>query len=152
MDKTALAAHFAKHQYVRLDQYIYLPSPATMDDMTRLTCCGTSNAQKIKELYAAIETLQAYQLLLYDRVQEIVTAPWHQEVHLKRERNYVTGKVTYRLSLLKVYEVEGIGSETIEETTFPGKERHKAIAAFQAAQKKRPGIKTEMAISKFAWE
>lgn len=148
MDKTALAASFANHQDMRLDQYIYLPSPATMDNMMRLSYYGGIIAQQIKDLHAAIETLQAYQQLLYDRAQKIVSAPWHKELRLDRRKNFCTGKVTYYLLMLKVYDTEGICPETIEETTFTGQERHKAIAAYKAALKNHPGIIAEMSISK----
>lgn len=152
MDKAALAARFVNHQDMRLDQYIYLPSPATMDNMAQLTYYGQSIAQQVKVLHAAIETLEAYQQLLYDRAQEIVSAQWHLELRLEREKDYANKKVTYRLRLLKTYEVEGIHPELREETTFPGQERHKAIAAFKAEQKKHPGIIAEMSINKSRWE
>lgn len=152
MDKAALAARFASHQDMRLDQYIYLPSPATMDDMTRLAYYDNSITQQIKTLHAAIETLQAYRQLLYDRAQEIVSAPWHKELRLERKRDGYTGKVTYYLLLLKVYDAKGISPETIEKTTFPGQERHKAIATYNATLKNHPGIIAEMSISKSRWE
>lgn len=102
MDKTALIERYKHRSEIYLDHRVSLIDPATMDDMTRLTFWGDSIRQKIKELQAAIETLQAYDQLLYDRAQEIVSAPWH----LEREKNYANKKVTYRLRLLKTYEVE----------------------------------------------
>lgn len=152
MDKSALVERYKHRSEIYLDHRIPLIDPATMDDMTRLTYWGGSIRQKITELQAAIETLQSYQLLLYDRAQEIAVAPWHPELHLTREKNYATGKITYRLSLLQVYDIDGIAPKTIEQTTYPGPERHKAIAAFRAAQKQRPGIIAQMDIAKSRWE
>lgn len=152
MDKTALLERYKHRSEIYLDYRVSLIDPATMDDMTRLTFWGGSIRQKIEELQAAIETLQAYDQLLYDRAQEIVTAPWHQGLHLTRRKNYATGKITYHLQLLKTYDVDGIAPEIIEETTFSGPDRHKAIAAFKATQKTHPGITAEMAIEKSPWE
>lgn len=152
MDKAALVERYKHRSEIYLDHRVSLIDPVTIDDMTRLTFWGSSIRQKIKELQAAIETLQAYDQLLHDRAQEILTAPWHPELHLTREKNYATGKIIYRLSLLKVYDIDGISPEIIEQTNYPGTERHKAIAAFRAAQKQRPGITARMAIEKSRWE
>lgn len=152
MNKIALSDRLSQRPELSLDQYISLISPAQMNDIARLTYWDGIVAQKIKSLETTIETLQAYQQMLYDRAQEIVRAPWHQELHLTRRKNCATGKITYHLQLLKTYDVAGIAPEIMEETTFPGPERHKAITAFKAAQKTHPGITAEMAIEKSPWE
>lgn len=152
MDKAALVERYKHRSEIYLDHRVSLINPGIMGDMTSLTFWGSSIRQEITELQAAIETLQAYDQLIYDRVQEIISAPWRPELHLTREKNYATGKIIYRLSLLKVYEIDGISPEIMEQTNYPGPERHKAIAAFRAAQKQRPGITARMAIEKSRWE
>ena len=95
--------------------------------------------------------MEAYQSLIYDRVQELTVAPYHMELHLTRHKRY-DNKVHYYLEVKKVYDAPGIKPETIERTTYPGTDRHKALQDFAAYQKSHPGIIANKDIAKGKWE
>jgi hypothetical protein len=100
-----------------------------------------------------IETTEAYQSLIYDRVQALMQAQYHMEIHLRRERRYYNdNKVFYYLEAVKVYDTPGIEPETIERTTYPGTERRQALKDFAAYQKSHPGIIAVKDIEKGKWE
>lgn len=152
MDKATLSQHFRNYRReLNETRRFYLPDPRTLCTMDRLSYHGNSAARYIKELEAMIETMQSYQALIFDRVQELATAPYHMEIHLTRERRY-DNKVKYHLLVKKVYDVPGIEPETTERTTYPGTERRKAIADFEAYQKSHPGIIAVKNIEKSRWE
>lgn len=152
MDKATLAHHFRNYRReFNETRHFYLPDPRTLNTLDRLTYHGSSAARYAAELKAMIETMEAYQSLIYDRVQELTTAPYHTELHLTRHRRY-DNKVHYCLEVKKVYETPGIDPDTIERTTYPGTERHKAIADFAAYQKTHPGIIAVKDIAKGRWE
>lgn len=58
--------------------------------------------------------------------------------------------IQYTLTEYRQY-LDGTRTE-ISHTTYSGKERHKSIAAFNAAVKAHPGITAEMDIAKGRWE
>lgn len=153
MNKDALSQHFRSRHGRELNETrrLYLPDPRTLNTLDRLTYHGGCAARYITELQAMIETMESYQSLIYDRVQELSTAPYHTEIHLIRERRY-DNKVKYHLLMKKVYDTPGIDPETIERTTYPGTERRKALADFAAYQKSHPGIIAVKDIEKGKWE
>lgn len=153
MDKSELIRRFQQRRGdLDIDFHIYLTSPATIHDMGRLEYYGKYVQDEIKDLQATIETLQAYNQMLYDRAQELTAAPWHHEIHLTREKRYYENKVYYYLQLLKVYDTPGINPETLESHKYPGTERRQAIKDFEAYQKSHPGIVAKKDIEKSKWE
>ena len=70
-------------------------------------------------------------------------------ITLKRTTTSCNG-IQYTLTEYRQY-LDGTRAE-IRHTTYSGKERHKAIAAFNAAVKAHPGITAEMDIAKGRWE
>lgn len=151
MTKDELMRHFASRGEYSATHHIYLAHPDTLNDMHWINFQGAQAARYIKEAQAVIETMQAYQQLLYERVQLLETAPYHLEVILKREKRY-DGKVWYWLTVRKVREVDGVEPETLEQTKYPGTERSKALKDFAAYQKSRPGIIAVKDIEKGKWE
>lgn len=153
MTKDELKARFLDHRgEYNTTRHIYLTDPRSIHDMERLTYNGKSADRYIAEAKSLIETMEAYKMLLHERAQQIVTAPYHMEIHLTREKRWRDSKVVYRLELLKVYDSGEIKPETIEITAFPGTERHKAIKAFNDYQKTHAGIIAVKDIAKGCWE
>ena len=154
MDKATLAQHFKGYRReFNETRHFYLPDPRSLNTLKECTHQGASAARYAAELKALIETMESYQQLIYERVRELTTAPYHHELTLTRERRtYRDNKVFYYLDVKKVYEVPSISPETVERTTYPGTERHKALADFAAYQKSHPGIIAEMDIAKGKWE
>ena len=152
MDKAKLQAHFKSYRReFNETRHFYLPDPGSLNTLKDCTYQGGQAAQYAAELKAMIETMEAYQSLIYDRVQELTTAPYHMELHLTRHKRY-DNKVHYYLEAKKVYDAPGIKPETIERTTYPGTERHKALQDFAAYQKSHPGIIANKDIAKGKWE
>ena len=152
MDKAKLAQHFKSYRReFNETRHFYLPDPRSLNALKDCTYQGGSAARYAAELRAMIETMEAYQQLIFDRVQELTTAPYHMELNLTRRKRY-DNKVYYYLEVKKVFDVDGINPETIERTTYPGTERHKAIADFAAYQKSHPGIIAAKDIAKGKWE
>lgn len=106
----------------------------------------------IEEAETMINQLKNYRLSLYERAREILAAPWHMELLLRRQRNYAENKISYYLETIKVYDTDGIPPEIIDQKTFGGKERHKAIAEYRSYIKSHPGIICKMQIEKGKWE
>ncbi len=152
MDKIELKNYFKSWRPEFSEtKYFHLQDPQKLHSMKNLTYYGNSAARYIKELEAMIETMESYQALVFDRVQEVSTAPYHLEIYLTRDRRY-DNKVKYYLTLKKVYDVPGIEPETVENTVYPGTERNKALKDFAAYQKSHPGIIAIKNIEKGRWE
>jgi hypothetical protein len=130
----------------------YLVNPSTIDTTERAAYYGGIASRMIEDCNAMIETMQRYQKKLYDRVQEIETAPYHHRVQLIREKRWRESKVVYHLIVEKVYDVPGIKPAEIQRTNYPGTERRQAIAAFEAYKKTHPGIEAIKDIEKGKWE
>lgn len=155
MDKATLAQRFkdSYHRELSETRYIHLTNPDKLHTMRELTYHGSQAARYAAEFRAMIETMEAYQSLVYDRVQALTVAQYHMEIHLRRERRYYNdNKVFYYLEAVKVYDTPGIEPETIERTTYPGTERRQALKDFAAYQKSHPGIIAVKDIEKGKWE
>lgn len=154
MDKSTLAQHFKSYRReFNETRHFYLPDPRSLNTLKNCTYHGSCAARYAEELRHMIETMAAYESLIYDRVQELTTAQYHTEIHLRREKRYYNdGKVFYYLEAVKVYDDPGIKPETIERTTYPGTERRQAIKDFEAYQKSHPGIIAVKDIEKSKWE
>ena len=152
MDKQSLQAHFRNNrQELNVTRHIYLPDPNTLNTMDRLTYQGAQAARYAEEFREMIQTMESYQSLIYDRVQALTTAPYHTEIHLRREKWYQS-KVKYYLDVKKVYDTLEIEPETIKRNVYPGTGRSQAIKDFEAYQKSHPGIIAVKDIEKCKWE
>lgn len=130
----------------------YLVSPSSIHTTKRAAYWGGVASRMIADCNAMIQTMQRYQKMLYDRVQEIETAPYHHRVTLQRERRFRESKVFYHLIVEKVYDVPGIDPCEIVRENYPGTERREALKAFEAYKKSHPGIESVLDIEKGRWE
>ena len=155
MDKEKLLEHFRSGYRNEFSEtrYFHLTNPAKINTIKDLTYHGGSAARYAAELRQLIETMEAYQQIIYDRAQVLASAQYHTEIHLRREKRYYNdNKVFYYLEAVKVYDTPGIEPETIERTVYHGTDRRKAIADFEAYKKSHPGIIAVKDIAKGKWE
>lgn len=132
---------------------VWLISPEAIDDVQNAAHYDGHAAGYIKRLEAEIDFLKVYRLAMAERYQKLATTPTTPVIELKRDRRF-DGKVFYRLTLYSRRCTDGKlvkQSDDINQT-FEGKERHKAIAAFNAYLKSHPGIEAIKAIEKSKWE
>ena len=103
----------------------------------------------IAEAKRLIEDMESYRVALFMRYQELTAMQYRPQLRIRRYKQY-KGNVTYFVEVMKIYED---GREQVEQQqTFPGNERWKALKAFEAAKKQRPGIEAVMDIEKGRWE
>lgn len=132
---------------IRVNEYIILPEK--LDTTKRIALYDESAARAIADMESYIAMLKDYRADLAKRYAELSAMPYTMRLELKRDK-YYKGPVYYRLNLLKVYQ-DG-HTEPESSTTYPGTERHKAIAEFERMKKQRPGIKSVKEIAKGKWE
>lgn len=128
----------------------YLLHPDDLDTTTRVKDYDKSAERIIQELEEKIRQLQVYRIALAERYNYIATAPTVPVVRLTRQKTY-EGRVFYYLTTYERNLLDGKEVKT-STTTFPGKERHKAIAAYNDYVKAHPGITAEIDIEKRSWE
>lgn len=128
----------------------YLLRPDQLDTTARVKDYDRTAERTIQELEEKIRQLKVYRIALAERYNYLATAPTAPVVRLIRRKTY-EGRVyydlmTYNRNLLDGQEVKA------SSTTFLGKERHKAIAAYNDYVQAHPGIEAEMDIEKRGWE
>ena len=128
----------------------YLLRPDQLDTTARVKDYDQTAESTIQELEKKIRQLKAYRIALAERYNYLSTAPTVPVVRLIRQKTY-QGKVFYYLEIYSRNLLDGKEVKT-SSTTFPGKERHKAITAYNAYVKAHPGITAEMDIEKRGWE
>lgn len=124
--------------------WIYGRRPADIYKLDVLQDEDKRSADKIAELESLIDCLKQHRQAIAARYQELSTAPTVPVITLKRTNTY--NGIQYTLAEYRQY-LDGTRTE-ISHTSYSGKERHKAIADFNAAVKARPGITAEMDIAK----
>lgn len=129
----------------------YLIRPDKLNTEREVKCYDESAACTIRECEHAIAQMQAYRQALAERYNYIATAPAVSVVRLARDRNRYDNKVYYFLRTFR--RILDDGTETVEsEAKYPGTERRKALADFDAYVKAHPGIVAEKDIEKSRWE
>ena len=128
----------------------YLLHPDDLDTTARVKDYDQTAERTIQELEEKIRQLKVYRIALAERYNYLATAPTVPVVRLTRRKTY-EGKVFY---YLEVYSRNLLDGKEVKasSTTFPGKERHKAIAAYNDYVQAHPGIAAEMDIEKRSWE
>jgi hypothetical protein len=125
--------------------------PETMDTTKAVEMYDRNAAHLMEDIKKLLPQLEAYRVALAERYAHLVTAPATPFVRLERHKGYSSKLVTYDLICGKTY--LDSGKEIIDSRqTFPGKERRKALEAFEAYVKSHPGIDAEMLIEKARWE
>ena len=128
----------------------YLLHPEDLDTTARVKDYDQNAAHLIQNLEEKIQQLKVYRIALAERYNYLATAPTYPVVRLTRQKTY-EGKVFYYLEVYSRNLLDGKEVKT-SSTTFPGKERHKAIAAYNDYVKAHPGITAEKDIEKRSWE
>ena len=128
----------------------YLLHPDDLDTTARVKDYDQTAERTIQELEEKIRQLKVYRIALAERYNYLATAPTAPVVRLTRRKTY-EGKVFYYLTIYERNLLDGKEVKT-NSTTFPGKERHKAIAAYNDYVQAHPGITAEMDIEKRSWE
>lgn len=127
----------------------YLLHPDQLDTVDRVQGYDQSAERIIQELEAKIQQLKVYRIALAERYNYLATAPTVPVVRLTRRKTY-EGKVYYGLMTYSRNLLDGREVKT-STTTFPGKERRKAIEAYNDYVKAHPGITAEMDFEKRSW-
>lgn len=143
---------FSHSREARVQVSAYLVSPSSIHTTKRAAYWGGIASRMIDDCNAMIQTMRRYQKMLYDRVQEIETAPYHHRVTLLREKRWRDSKVMYHLIVERVYDTPGIEPCEVVRENYPGTERREAIKAFEAYKKSHPGIEAVLNIEKGRWE
>lgn len=130
--------------------YDHLRLPDKLTDLDGVTLYDRSAARAIKEMEEYLEALKGYRQALAERYAALASMPYTLRLDLIRHKGWSDKKVTYTLSLVRVYQD---GHEQDEErTVYPGTERREAIKAFEEMQHQRPGIQCRVQIEKASWE
>lgn len=128
----------------------YLLHPGDLDTTARVKDYDQSAERIIQELEAKVQQLKVYRIALAERYSYLATAPTVPVVRLIRRKTY-EGKVYYDLMTYNRNLLDGREVKT-STTTFPGRERRRAIEAYNEYAKAHPGITAEMDIKKRSWE
>lgn len=130
--------------------YDHLRLPDKLTDLDGVTLYDRSAARVIKEMEEYLEALKGYRQALAERYAALASMPYTLRLDLVRRKGWIDKKVTYTLSLVRVYQD---GHEQDEErTVYPGTERREAIKKFEEMQHQRPGIQCRVQIEKASWE
>lgn len=134
-------ANFTKYfYYQRADQLI---------DKKRIADADKRADRDIKELLQLVSDLREYRQTLAARYAELETMPYQLKLELQRIARY-NGKKFYYVRITRTYE-DGSTVKEFEES-YPGTERHKAIARYEELKKQRPGIDCTKDIATKSWE
>jgi hypothetical protein len=100
-------------------------------------------ARDIKRCEEVIKNIQAYQMALYEHVQEVINTPTKNIVALHRSTNYSTNKKHYNVQLevrpqveKNVIEGSRITAQYKDHKHFEGKDRHLAFKYADELSKK----------------
>lgn len=130
--------------------YDHLRLPDKLTDLDGVTLYDRSAAGTIQRMEEYIEALRGYRQALAARYAALASMPYDYRLDLIRRRGWSDKRLTYTLSLVRVYQD---GHEQDEErTVYPGTERREAIKAFEGMQHQRPGIQCRVQIEKASWE
>ena len=130
--------------------YDHLRLPDKLNELDSITLYDRSAARTIEEMKEYIEALKGYRQSLAERYAALAAMPYTLRLDLIRRKGWSDKKVTYTLSLVRVYQD---GHEQDEErTVYPGTERREAIKKFEEMQHQRPRIQCRVQIEKASWE
>ena len=145
-----LFAHSWRGDEVEIKIYDHLRHPDKLTDTDGIALYDRSAAGTIQRMEEYIEALRGYRQALAERYAALASMPYTLRLDLVRRKGWSDKKVTYTLSLVRVYQD---GHEQDEErTVYPGTERREAIKKFEEMQHQRPGIQCRVQIEKASWE
>lgn len=129
--------------------YIHIRQPEKLTKPEDIAYYDGRAARAIKELEAIAENLREYRQALAARYGELETMPYTRLLKLER-RPHWRGNIEYTVTITRTM-ADGTELQELREV-YPGSERHKAKARFQALQKQYPGIPTEQDTERRTWE
>jgi len=135
----------------QIDLHGYFLTADDIKDTARIQRFDENADRLIRECQTAIARLTSYRIALAERYGFLSSAPSVPVIRLERDRNTYDGKVYYFLRFLRRFLEDGTEVEERKEK-YPGTERQKAIADYNAYVKAHPGITAEMDIAKKHWE
>lgn len=147
--KAVFTRYGRQETYITHDIGIFAHSPAAINKTADIIREDKIISDDIAKLQKEIEFLNFHRQQLAKRYGELETMAYTRKLTLKREHRAYSG-IHYYITIDRIMEDGTTVSELSE--TYPGKERHKAIARFEELKKKNPGIKTEKDIAKSRWE
>lgn len=128
---------------------IFIHNPTAINKAKDIMWEDKTTADDIARLQKEIDLLQFHRQQLAKRYGELETMGYTKLLTLKREHRTYSG-IHYYLTIDRIME-DGTKVSELSET-YPGKDRHKAIARYEELKKKNPGIKSEKNIEKSKWE
>lgn len=143
---------FENRKEEEIRAWAYLIAPRAINTIEDCKLQGDRVATAIRQCESMIERLRDYQLSLCDRAREIACAPYHIEIEFRRERSYSDNRVRYIAEIFRVYDVQGISRQSIRREIWPGKERHKAMNAFNEIERAYPGAPITRKLEPSPWE
>lgn len=147
--RTAFADFYSQYgretDVYKHELYLYGRRPGAIYELDELQREDERSARMIDDLESMVDCLKQHRQAIATRYQELATAPTVPVITLKRTNTSYKG-IQYTLTHYRQY-LDGTRAE-ISHTTYSGKERHKAIADYNAAVKAHPGITAEMDIAK----
>lgn len=148
----ALKDLFNYRDEYEIRRHISIQKADTLEKLSSVEFYDRHAAQAIAEYKEAIELLEEYRKTLFERYQEIISAPFKLVLRIERKSNYYNGKKSYIITLVKRFDGAKIADEEVKRETFEGKERHKALKRFEDLKKEYPTTETEIDIEKKHWE
>lgn len=122
-----------------------------LTDLKSVEFYDSHAARMIADYKNTIELLEEYRKTLFNRYQEIATAPYKLVLKLERTIHF-EGNKYYTITLIKRFSGTNIADEEMKREKFTGKERHKALKRFEELEKEYPTTETEIDIEKKRWE
>lgn len=129
--------------------YIYAQDPRKLKTPEQVAYRDRDAAGTIATLERYIADLKDYRQALAARYGELVTLPYSTRLKLERCPHW-QGHIEYVVTITRTLS-DGTATDELREV-YPGKERHKALARFEALKKQRPGIEAEKDIERRIWE
>lgn len=132
--------------------HCYVENPLRFNQLSDCTRADSMARQDIAYLEGVIKQLKDYRVQVAKRAALLETAPYNLQLSIIRRKPWRTDPVTYSITISRIYLDESIRPLEILRETYPGKERHKALARFKELQKQYAGIETVVDIEKGKWE
>lgn len=132
--------------------HCYVENPLRFNQLSDCTRADSMARQDIAYLEGVIKQLKDYRVQVAKRAALLETAPYNLRLSIVRRRPWRTDPVTYSITISRIYLDESIRPLEILRESYPGKERHKALARFKELQKQYAGIETVVDLEKGKWE
>ena len=135
--------------YAEVRPWIFFYKADKLTDEHDIKNADETAEREIAELQSLIDDLKEYRQALAARYAQLQTMTYSERLEIRRFPANWDG-VHYEVLIVARFE-DGTERQTFFRS-FPGKERHKALALFEEMRKQRPGIETVKDIAKKSWE